>query len=269
MKQFDERGLRHALVARNRRRLDRRLRAPSVGRFGNVGSRGSRLRRQLEHGRVRRRRRPRHGAHVSAVDDEIPTLIQRPELHVGLPLEHGKGACIAPVHLGNERLDRSGASQHRSHLARSRRQLYLVERLEVRWVGRYDAQCVGFGVEGHRTHTDLLREALRNHRDEGARYIGLRELLRRDEMRLVMCGQRLEHLGLGHQSKLENGLLDALTGPLQTSGDPVELIGLEEVVVQELIDDDLRFGQRRSGGRVGHDRSNSLSGLAMATRSTH
>ncbi len=120
-------------------------------------------------------------------------------LRVRLTVEEREGVDVAEVRLRDQRPDRRRARVHALDLARAGRELRLAQRLDVFRVRRRHAQRETLGVEQERTHAELLGEALRDHVDHGPREVGLRQLLRRDEVNLVVRRQRLEQLGLAYE----------------------------------------------------------------------
>jgi hypothetical protein len=175
----------------------------------------------------------RLGAHVRqrdrvvAHDVAVVDVEHRLQLRVRLPVEQGEGVDVAAVCLRHERAHGRGTREDGLHLARARRDLRLSERFDVVGIRGHDRQRVRLGVEDDRANADLLGESLRDHLDQRAADVGLGQLLRRDEIHLVLRREGLEEVRLRHQPESENRLLDAVAGACHVRMHGLGLLRLE------------------------------------------
>ncbi len=264
VEQLDERGVADLLASpairggRRRLPLARRRRRGS-GRLAGRGRYQGRLALALDTRRRRGRRRP-------VVERDVMAAVHaHVHLRVRLPVEEREGVDVALIGLGDQRPHRGGTREHPFDLARAGRELRLAQRLGVFGICRRDAERKCLGVEHDRADAELLGEALRDHVDDGPRDVGLRKLLGRDEVDLVVRCERLEQLGLADEPHLQDHLFDAIPGSRRARHHRLDRVRPEQPLAHEHVAHHLGLG-RRGGHERPRDRTKIRAGKPRRAR---
>jgi len=108
-------------------------------------------------------------------------------------------------------------------------------------------------VEHHRKNAERLRDLTRHELECGSRNFRTRQTLRRDEVRLIVRGQRLQNVRLGGKAERDDRVLYAVGRALDLFHRRLVLLGLDDIGRKQKATDLLAHGGVRN--LLGHVKS--------------
>jgi hypothetical protein len=151
--------------------------------------------------------------------------------------------------------DRRRPRDERADLGNARRELHVLEHVEVVRLHGEDRKLLQLRVELHREHAQLRGELVRDELEQRVVDRRALQLLARDEVRLVVVRLELEQLHLVEQAHLNERFLDVQTAALGVDDDAVHIRGVHHALCGERIEQlgvDARSGPRRWVKRCRH-----------------
>ena len=160
------------------------------------------------------RSRRREGILVVVLGDPAGSVsLGREVPNRGTGPDGGKRLKLVLVVHANRRLDRSRTCDQSANLRHTRRELNVLEYLQIVWLHRKDRQHALALVVLDWKDTKTCRELMRDDLQQVLIDRSSRQLLRRNELRLVVVGLELQQTGFVEHAYLQQRLLDVHPAP--------------------------------------------------------